>query len=83
MTLFVLLLPLSFVPFLIAFLIKRTKSKRKFTYLLMALCVPLWPLVLTLSGFLSKDGFVLVGTSVFVIPIALFIQNLANRVVFD
>lgn len=83
MTLAVLLIPLLFVPFLISLLVKKTHLRRKYTYLFMVLSVPFWPLILTLAHFLSKDGFVLVGTSVFVMPIALFLQYLANKFVFE
>lgn len=77
----VILAPFLVVPFLFATLVAKTHIRRRFSYLMMALFVPLWPLLLTLTHFLSHDGFVFVGTSIFLLPAALFAQYLANRVV--
>ena len=75
----IVLAPWLFMPFFLTWLVKRFKMKRKLSYLLSALFVPIWPLILTFYGAFGDDGFVLVGTSVLAIPAALTFQKLANN----
>jgi uncharacterized membrane protein len=76
------LLPLVFMPFLVSWIIPKTNAKRKLTYLIIAIFVPIYPLLLVKLNILPENGVVLAGTSVFMIPAVLFLQYLANKFIF-
>ncbi len=78
---FLVVAPWLCMPFLFAIMVKKSNSKRKLTYLVASIFVPLWPLILTFCGTFGEDGFVLVGTSVLAIPAALTFQKLANELI--
>lgn len=80
MTAIYVLVPYFIFPFLVSLIVKKAAFRRKSTYLITALLVPLWPLLLVQLQVLPHDGLVFVGTSVFLIPAVLFVQYLANRV---
>ena len=79
MAIIYVLLPYLILPFFVAYAVGLLGGKKKWSYLLIASFVPLWPLFLVQVKALPQDGVVFAGTSILLIPIVLFIQYLANR----
>jgi len=83
MVIFIIILPFLVLPFFFSYLTKQYKWRKKPTYFIIGLFVPIWPLILVQLKVLPAEGTVLAGTSVFAIPAVLFIQYLAHRIIYS